>query len=73
MPRPKTKAELIQLSQENFRKLNNFVDAFSKPEFLAEFSKGTLNRNIRDVLAHLHEWHLMMLYLVQSRHEWKKT
>ncbi|MDN5216324.1 ClbS/DfsB family four-helix bundle protein [Fulvivirgaceae bacterium BMA12] len=61
MPRPKTKAELIQLSQENFRKLNDFVDAFSEPELIAEFPEGTLNRNIRDVLAHLHEWHLMML------------
>lgn len=31
-----------------------------------EFAKGTMNRNIRDVLAHLHHWHLMML-------EWYQT
>lgn len=26
-----------------------------------EFPEGTLNRNIKDVLAHLHAWHLMLL------------
>ena len=26
-----------------------------------EFPEGTMNRNIRDVLAHLHHWHLLML------------
>lgn len=26
-----------------------------------EFPLETLNRNIRDVLMHLHNWHLMML------------
>ena len=61
MPRPKTKDELIQLSQENFSKLNDFVDSFTADEQVAEFPKGTLNRNIRDVLAHLHHWHLMLL------------
>lgn len=54
MPRPKTKDELIELSQDNFKKLNDIVDSFSAEEQLAEFPKGTMNRNIRDVLAHLH-------------------
>ena len=61
MPRPRTKEELVALSQLNFTKLNQFVDSFSANEKNAEFPKGTLNRNIRDVLAHLHHWHLMML------------
>ncbi|MET2983824.1 ClbS/DfsB family four-helix bundle protein [Aureibaculum conchae] len=61
MPRPKTKAELLDLSQKNFRKLNDFVDSFSDQEQHTDFPKGTLNRNIRDVLAHLHHWHLMFL------------
>ena len=30
-------------------------------ERLATFPEGTMNRNIRDVLAHLHAWHLMLL------------
>lgn len=61
MSRPKSKKELIHLSNENFQKLNDFIDQLPKVEQEAEFPKGTMNRNIRDVLAHLHHWHLMML------------
>lgn len=61
MPRPKNKEELIELSNSNFKLLNNFINSFSEEEQLKEFPKGTMNRNIRDVLAHLHHWHLMML------------
>jgi hypothetical protein len=61
MPRPKTKDELLELSQKNFSKLNELVDSYSLEEQNAEFPAGTMNRNIRDVLAHLHHWHLMML------------
>ena len=61
MPRPKSKDELLELSQSNFKKLNDYVDNFSKDEQQTEFPPGTMNRNIRDVLAHLHHWHLMML------------
>ncbi len=61
MPRPKTKDELIQLGNKNYQLLNEFVDSFSFEEQHKEFPKGTMNRNIRDVLAHLHHWHLMMM------------
>lgn len=61
MPRPKTKDELLELSQKNYVLLNELVDSYSAEEQTAEFPKGTLNRNIRDVLAHLHHWHLMLL------------
>ena len=61
MPRPKSKAELQRLSKENFQKLNDFIEQFSKEEQNKEFPEGTMNRNIRDVLMHLHHWHLMML------------
>lgn len=61
MPKPKTKNELLVLSQQNFNKLNDLVNAYSQIEINKEFLKGTLNRNIKDVLAHLHHWHLMFL------------
>jgi len=61
MPRPKTKEELIGLSNKNYQLLIDFVRSFSADEQLKEFTEGTMNRNIRDVLAHLHHWHLMML------------
>lgn len=61
MPRPKTKDELLTLGQKNFNKLNDLVDSYSKEAVHKEFPKGYLNRNIVDVLAHLHHWHLMVL------------
>lgn len=61
MARPKNKKELEYLSQENYEKLLAFINSFSEKKQNDEFVKGTMNRNIRDVLAHLHHWHLMML------------
>lgn len=59
MARPTTKEELLHLSQANYKKLNDLIESISDPN--KEFPEGTMNRNIRDVLAHLHHWHLMML------------
>lgn len=61
MPRPKTKEELLFLSQNNYTKLINYIDLFPKNTLQNEFPKGYLNRNVRDVLAHVHHWHLMLL------------
>ncbi len=61
MPRPTTKDQLLNLSQKNYLKLQDFIDSIPKEIQLREFPEGTLNRNIRDVLAHLHHWHLMMI------------
>lgn len=61
MPRPKTKEELLALSQENFINLNQYIDSFNPDEQLKDFASGTMNRNIRDVVAHLYHWHLMLM------------
>ncbi|OJJ16787.1 hypothetical protein BKI52_33315 [marine bacterium AO1-C] len=61
MPRPKTKTELEELSQKNYDRLINFIDTFSPEKQQQTFPDGYLNRNIRDVLGHLHHWHLMMI------------
>ncbi|MEM9646928.1 MAG: ClbS/DfsB family four-helix bundle protein [Bacteroidota bacterium] len=61
MPRPKTKAELLSQSTENLDKLNGFINSLSEEEQLRDFAIPTMNRNVRDVLAHLHHWHLMFL------------
>jgi len=66
MQEPKTKTELIELSQNNYKKLIDLVNSYSKEEIVREFPEGTLNRNVKDVLAHLHHWHLMLL-------DWYKT
>ncbi|WP_298537696.1 ClbS/DfsB family four-helix bundle protein [uncultured Algibacter sp.] len=61
MPRPKSKKELLELSQANYEKLLKLLGSYSNMELEKEFPPETLNRNAKDVLAHLHEWHLMML------------
>ncbi|MFZ1750846.1 MAG: ClbS/DfsB family four-helix bundle protein [Saprospiraceae bacterium] len=66
MARPKNKEELLHLSKQNFDKLINAIEAMDKDEQEMEFPSGTMNRNIRDVLMHLHHWHLLMM-------EWYST
>ena len=60
MPKPKSKIELIELCQSNYGKLIALINSYSEKEIEKEFPKGSMNRSIRDVLAHLHHWHLMM-------------
>ena len=66
MGRPKNKEELVFLSKSNFTKLIELISTYSEDERNKNFPAGTLNRNIRDVLGHLHHWHLMFL-------EWYKV
>jgi len=58
---PKTKNELLAQSNTNYQKLNELINSIPHKEQLAVFPRGTMNRNIRDVLAHLYQWHLMFM------------
>ena len=66
MARPKTKKELLDMSKQNFDKLFDFILVMDKDEQNRDFPPVTMNRNIKDVLMHLHHWHLMFL-------DWYKT
>ncbi len=57
MAKPKTKEEILEQSAANFEKLMDLLESLSKSQLDRAFSKGTLNRNIPDVLMHLHAWH----------------
>lgn len=59
MARPKSKEELLTQSQGNFSKLFDFI--CSMPNENITFTGSTMNRNVRDILIHLHHWHLMTL------------
>lgn len=61
MPRPITKTELLDQSQSNYKRLMDFIEGMDPAEQQKEFPPATMNRNIADVLFHLHHWHLMML------------
>ncbi|EAY25255.1 ClbS/DfsB family four-helix bundle protein [Microscilla marina] len=60
MPKPRTKAELLDTSQKNYSLLCELIAGFDEDIQNTTFPEGYLNRNIRDVLAHLHHWHLLM-------------
>jgi hypothetical protein len=61
MPRPANKSELLEQGMLKYEALMDCIDALSEEEQNREFPPGTLNRNIRDVLMHLHHWHLLFL------------
>ncbi|MFV1883408.1 MAG: ClbS/DfsB family four-helix bundle protein [Balneola sp.] len=61
MAKPRNKQELLSQSEENFTKLFQFILSLDEEDRIREFPEGYLNRSIRDVLGHLHEWHNMML------------
>ncbi len=61
MTRPKTKAELLTASSDRFARLNSALNALTPALSNATFPFEHRDRNVRDVLAHVHAWHLMML------------
>lgn len=61
MPRPKTKAELLSANSDRFARLNEAIDALSPTQIKAKFPFEHRDKNVRDVLAHLHAWHKLML------------
>lgn len=66
MARPTTKEQLIQTGEENFKKLFVLIDSMTEEEQEKMFSFEDRDRNIRDVLVHLYEWHQLLLNWVNS-------
>jgi len=61
MLRPTTKADLIQAANEQFAKLWSLIDEMSDKEKSADIVPNERDRNVRDVLVHLYEWHCLLL------------
>ena len=76
MARPKTKENLMIAAKENFEKLNILISKMSDKELTTpfDFSKDEKkkeahwkrDKNLRDVLIHLYEWHQLILNWVES-------
>ena len=76
MARPKTKENLMIAAKENFEKLNTLISKMSDKELTTpfDFSKDEKkkeahwrrDKNLRDILIHLHEWHKLVLNWVES-------
>ena len=66
MPRPTTKADLIQAANDQFAKLWTLIDEMSDEEKSADIVPNERDKNVRDVLVHLYEWHCLLLNWIQS-------
>ncbi|MDR1344134.1 MAG: ClbS/DfsB family four-helix bundle protein [Tannerellaceae bacterium] len=78
MARPTTKSDLIIAANGQFDKLWKLIDSMSDEEQNAPFgsdiaTKGIVShwgrdRNLRDVLVHLYEWHqLLIKWIIDNR------
>ena len=66
MPRPTTKADLIQAANDQFAKLWTLIDEMSDEEKSADIVPNERDKNVRDVLVHLYEWHCLLLNWIQT-------
>ena len=76
MPRPRNKEDLLIAAEENYEKLNEMIDSLTEAEmntpfdFRADEKKTEAHwkrdKNVRDVLIHLYEWHQLMIHFVDE-------
>lgn len=74
MSRPTTKSDLLSASAESYAQMNQLIAELSDKElstpfdFSSDVSKKEAHwkrdKNVRDVLVHLYEWHQLLLHWV---------
>lgn len=84
MARPRTKAELLSAASEQFLKMQQLIATLTaeEQEAIFAFDEGFLikqkeshwrrDRNLRDVLIHLYEWHQLLLRWVENNQRGEK-
>lgn len=75
MARPQTKEDLINAATVNYDKLMKLIDSMTEMELSTEFDFSSdakkkeahwgRDKNLRDILVHLHEWHNLVLEWVE--------
>lgn len=76
MARPTTKEELLKSSLSSFEKLLKLIDSIPKLDLERQFdfskdlkkkeAHWNRDKNLRDILIHLYEWHCLLLLWVNS-------
>jgi len=66
MARPTTKQDLIVAANDQFTKLWNLINSMPEEKQNATFSFEDRDKNLRDVLVHLYEWHQLLLNWARS-------
>ena len=76
MGRPTTKTDLLTAAAANYEKLNVLISELTEKELTTPFdfsgdekkkeAHWKRDKNLRDILIHLYEWHQLLLNWVQS-------
>lgn len=76
MGRPTTKTELMTAATENYEKMNALISGLTEKELQTPFdfsgdekkkeAHWKRDKNLRDILIHLYEWHQLLLNWVSS-------
>ncbi|MDE5577802.1 MAG: ClbS/DfsB family four-helix bundle protein [Oscillospiraceae bacterium] len=76
MPRPTTKTELLKAAEENYSKLEKLIASLTEEQLNTPFdfsgdekkkeAHWRRDKNLRDVLVHLYEWHTLLLNWVAA-------
>lgn len=76
MGRPTTKTDLLTAAATNYEKLNALISGLTQEELRTPFdfsddvkkkeAHWKRDKNLRDVLIHLHEWHQLLLDWVRA-------
>lgn len=79
MSRPTTKSDLLSASAQNYAQMNQLIDGLSDKELSTPFDFDSdaskkeahwkRDKNVRDVLVHLYEWHQLLLHWVKTNQE----
>ncbi|WP_428241049.1 ClbS/DfsB family four-helix bundle protein [Gynuella sp.] len=83
MARPTTKQALLEAANTNFETLWRTIDSMTKTVLTTEFdfsddvkkkeAHWQRDKNLRDVLIHLYEWHQLLIHWVESNMAGKKA
>lgn len=83
MSRPTTKADLFAAATTNYKKMNDVISGLTEKELQTPFDFSAdekkkeahwkRDKNLRDVLVHLYEWHQLLLNWVHSNMEGAET
>lgn len=61
MPRPTTKASLLEAAATGLTSVTSLIDELPEHRLTSEFLFESRDRNVRDVVGHLSAWHLLLL------------
>lgn len=74
MPRPTNKSDLIRLANTKFSLMWQIIDEIPQPaqvifDFNGKEAHWRRDKNLRDIMIHLFEWHMLLLKFIDNNTE----